>query len=297
MHLKSESAKGKVKITVILNIIITVSEITGGIFSHSLALISDGIHNLSDVLSGILTLGAMRLSERENTKTFTFGFKRGEILAALFNSSLIIAVAIYLIFEAVSKFFHPETVKGLIMIYVALIGLVANWASVFLLHKPSQHSLNVKSAYLHLLGDALSSIGVVLGGILIFYYKIYWIDPLITLVVSAFILNEAFKIVKETVIIVMEGAPRNIGVEAVQEDVLSVDAVENLHHVHLWQLSDGAVLFEGHVLLKNDLPVSKAQVIRKQISELLHKKYGISHVTIQFEFDEHKGEGLIKKKF
>jgi cobalt-zinc-cadmium efflux system protein len=177
-HHEEESPSKNLFITVLLNTTITLVELIGGLFSHSLALISDSFHNLSDTMAGVLTFYTYRLSLKDNNRKFTFGYKRAEILSAIFNASVLIGLAIVLLREAITRFSHPEVVKGSIMLPVAIVGLVANFFSVLLLHHHSEHNLNVKSVYLHLLSDTLSSLGVVLGAVLIYFFKLYWLDPL-----------------------------------------------------------------------------------------------------------------------
>ncbi len=292
---QSEISERNVVISVIMNTIITVTEIVGGVISGSLALISDGLHNLSDTISGILTLWTLKLSHKEHTERFTFGYNRAEILSAIFNASLLLGIAIFLLFEAYKRFFSPEPIKSSIMIWVALIGLTANWISVFLLHKSAKHSLNIRSVYLHLLSDAFSSIGVVVGGLLMHFFKVYWVDPLIAILIACFIFKEGFKVIKETTTILMECAPEGINLNQLKTDIESIKHVKRLHHVHLWMLSDRQLLFEGHICI-DDMLMSETKEIRKQIERLVQTKYGISHTTIQLEYNEHKNMDLIKKK-
>jgi len=292
---QSEISERNVAISVIMNIVITVSEIVGGLISGSLALISDGFHNLSDAISGILTLWTLKLSHKKHTERFTFGYKRAEILSATLNASFLLVIIVFLLIEAYKRFFSPEPIKGSIMIWVALIGLTANWISVFLLHKSAKHNLNIRSEYLHLLSDALSSIGVVIGGLLIYFFKIYWVDPLVTILIACFIFKEGFNIIKETTAILMECAPEGVDLNQLKTDIESIKHVKRLHHVHIWMLSDRQLLFEGHICI-DDMLVSETKKARKQIEKLLQTKYGVSHTTIQLEYNEHKNMGLINKK-
>jgi len=278
-----------------MNAIITIAEIVGGVISGSLALISDGFHNLSDTFAGILTLWTLKLSHKEHTERFTFGYNRAEILSAILNASLLLGIAIFLFIEAYKRFFSPELIKSSIVIWVALIGLTANWISVLLLHKSAKHSLNIRSVYLHLLSDAFSSIGVVVGGFLMHFFAIYWIDPLIAILIACFLFKEGFKIIKETIAILMECAPKEINLNKLKADVESIRHVKGLHHVHLWMLSDRQLLFEGHICV-DDMLMSETKKIRKQIEKLLQTEYGISHTTFQLESNGHKDLDLIKKK-
>jgi len=280
-------------IVALLNFIITAAELVGGICSGSLSLISDSLHNFSDGISIIISYIAIRISNREKDIKRTFGYKRATILAALINSSVLIVISIYLFKEAFDKFINPQDINGGMVIWVALIGLIANIAGVVLLQKGSKDSMNIKSSYLHLLSDALSSVGVVIGGILIYYFKIYWVDPLLTVLIALYVLKESYEIVKEAIQILMQGIPENLDVEEVVKGLEKIDAVENVHHVHIWSLDENNINFEAHVNIK-DMLVSETGKILKEIEhELLH--YEINHVTIQFEYRGCDGVDIIKK--
>jgi len=286
--------KGKnLAIVVILNFIITAAEIVGGIFSGSLSLISDSLHNFSDGISIIISYLAIKISGKEKDAKKTFGYKRATILAALINSSVLIAISVFLFWEAYDRFVHPEVINGSLVIWVALVGLVANIAGVMLLQKGSKNSLNIKSSYLHLLSDALSSVGVIIGGILIYFFNIYWIDPLLTVLIGLYVLKESFEIIKETVQILMQGVPENLHVEEVVKELEQMDAVENVHHVHIWNLDESNINFEAHVNIK-DMFVSETNKILSEIEHRL-SNHGINHVTIQFEYRGCEGVDIIKK--
>jgi cobalt-zinc-cadmium efflux system protein len=293
---EEESPSKNLFITVLLNTTITLVELVGGLVAHSLALISDSFHNLSDTMAGVLTFYTYRLSLKDNNRKFTFGYKRAEILSAIFNASLLIGLAVVLFKEAIVRFYHPQIVNGFIMLPVAIVGLAANSISVLLLHRHSEHNLNVKSVYLHLVSDALSSLGVVLGAILIYFYKLYWLDPVFTILIASFMTYESVKVIIETVNILMECSPSWVNVSDLQKDIESMPQVNDVHHMHVWRLSDRLTLFEAHVNIK-DMPVSDTKEVRSRIEKLLKEKYKIDHATIQFEYGEHKGDGLIKEHF
>ncbi|MCK5737581.1 cation transporter, partial [bacterium] len=178
----------------LLNVMITAAEVAGGLISGSLALLSDAVHNFSDVISIIVSYVALRLSRRKSTPARTFGFKRAEVLAALFNSSGLIIISFFLFKEAWLRLINPESINTSVMLLVAVIGLMGNLISVLLLRQHSQQNLNVKSAYMHLLSDTLSSVAVILGGVAIYFYKIYWLDPLLVFFIGLYILRESYLI-------------------------------------------------------------------------------------------------------
>jgi cobalt-zinc-cadmium efflux system protein len=269
---------------VVLNFTITIAEIIGGILSNSLALLSDALHNLGDGLAVLLAYIAHRISKRESNMRKTFGYKRVEILAAFINSIILVAICIFLIVEAIERFQNPAPIKGAIMFSVAGIGLLANFVAIVLLKKDAKKNINISAAYLHLLGDTLSSVVVIIGGILIWKFGIYWIDPLITVLISLYILKETYLLLRDSFNILMQSAPKDIDLENIRSSVENIKGVKNIHHVHLWSLNDRQVHFEGHVDLEKDMPVSRAGEISKQIRKLLHDRFEIDHTTLQMEF-------------
>lgn len=283
-------------LAVVLNAIITIAEIIGGLLSNSLALLSDAIHNLGDTVSIIVAYIANRVGKKSANKRKTFGYKRIEILAALFNATTLIVIVVFLLRESWIRYNHPEPVKGLLMFSVALIGLFANLFSVFILKNHSHHNINIKAAYLHLLGDTISSVAVIIGSALIYFFKIYWIDPLITVLIGLYILRETVLIVKQSVNILMQATPRNINLLSIKEELEKFDEIENIHHVHVWNLTDTQIHFECHADVSEDLCISQTQPVLLKIDKVLQNKFGISHVTIQFEYNCCSGKELINQK-
>lgn len=268
-----------------LNFFITIAEIIGGIFSGSLSLISDAMHNFSDGIAIIITYIALRLSKQPKSRKYTFGLKRAEILAALLNASTLIIICFFLIKEAVERFFNPAPVTGGLMLIVASAGLIANVAGTLLLKKGSENNLNIRATYFHLLSDAVSSLAVIIGAVFILFYDIYWIDPLLTIMIAAYILKEAYKIVKESIDVIMMFAPGDINLDDVKIRLEKIPGVRNIHHVHLWKLNDRDTHFEAHIDVDN-MSVCKTMIIQKQIESIVHETYGINHTTLQFECDK-----------
>jgi len=223
---------------ILLNIIITVAEILGGIVSGSLSLISDALHNFSDAVSVVISYIAIQLSSKETSIKHTFGLKRAEVLAAFINSSVLVGVSIYLFYHAVIKLITPEVISGNIMLIVATIGLAGNVLSIFLLESGSKDNMNIRSAYLHMLSDAVSSFAVILGAIFIIFFKIYWIDPVLTILIGLYVLKESFEILRRTTHILMEGAPLNISPDDIKVVLEDKFDVKNVHHIHLWTVGE-----------------------------------------------------------
>jgi len=285
---------GRLLLSVLLNAMITLIEIAGGILSNSLALVSDAIHNLSDTLALALAWMANNMGKRKPDSRHTFGYHRIEILSAFINASVLTAVSIYLIYEAIMRFLNPEQVKSELMLIVALIGLFANMISMMFLHRDSKKSLNIKAAYLHLLGDTLSSVAVIGGAIMIHYTRILWIDPAITLIISFVIISQAYHILHESIDILMQSSPGHLNLEDIKTLLEKHPLVRNVHHIHCWQLQDHKVHFEAHIETCQDLKLSESGELRAEIENLLFENFKINHVTLQIEYDICEDKNMIK---
>lgn len=292
-HHHGEHSHNNLLWATLLNFIITIAEVIGGILSNSLALLGDALHNFSDAVAVFIAYLANKISRRKSTPTKTFGYKRIEILAALFNAVVLMVICIFLFVEAIKRFSQPQEIKGVLMFVVASIGLAANLIGMLLLHKDANYNLNIKAAYLHLLGDTLSSVLVIISGIFIIYFKWYWIDPLITIAIGLYILKETFQILKETINILMQFAPDDIDIFEIQKELEAIPQVQNVHHVHVWRLNDNQIHFECHIDLENDLLQSESDSIQQKVKNLLSNKFRITHSTIQFEFNCNCNKQLI----
>ncbi len=282
--------EGRMAFSIALNLVITIAEVIGGILSGSLALLSDSLHNFSDSMSLLASYFAIKIGERKANEKYTFGYKRAEILVAFMNSAVLVGVSLFLLVEAYRRFKNPEPIDGPLMLGVALIGLAANLLSVFLLHSHAHESMNVRSAYLHLMSDTLSSVAVVIGGILIIKWNVTWVDPLVTVLISLYILREGYEILKESVEVLMEASPE-LDLEAIKAEIESIPGVKNAHHFHAWRIGEKEIHFECHVEV-DDMPISEAQWIIDKIEGKL-KKYGITHVTVQLEADRCEDKSTI----
>ncbi|MCK5582413.1 MAG: cation transporter, partial [Elusimicrobiales bacterium] len=236
---------------------------------------------------------AWKISGKEKNMRKTYGYKRAQIIAAFINASTLIAISIFLIFEGIKRFANPETINSSLMIAVAAFGLLANLFSMLLLEKDSHGNMNVRSAYLHMMGDMVSSVGVLLGGIAIKMWGILWIDPLLTIGIALYIIIESWKIVKKAVDILMQSSAE-IDYEALRKEIESMDEVNNIHHVHTWLADENTVYFEAHIDMF-DCMLSAVCPVSKKIEKLLKEKYGISHCTLQFETDHCSDKDFFKK--
>ncbi len=275
-------------ITVMLNLIITLAELAGGVISGSMALLSDAAHNFSDVLSLIISYTARKLAGRRNTYEHTFGYKRAEIFAGFINSATLIIISVILIIEAIGRLFHPVQVGGDLVIWLAALSILLNGASVLLIRKDATDSMNMQSAFLHLFTDMLTSVAVLAGGFAMKYLSWYWLDPVLTLAIAFYLIYASWDIFAGSVRIFMEFTPSHIDIKEIAERISTIDDIKNVHHLHIWQLDDHNILLEAHVDVDRDIPVSRFDGILKKIETLLND-YGINHINIQPEYQrEHK---------
>lgn len=285
IHNHKDPNKKNLLISVLLNATITIAEFIGGILSNSLALLSDAVHNLSDTMAIVISYIAILIGKKDSTSKNTFGFKRIEILAALFNAVVLIAISIYLFYEAYQRFLNPQVIESKLMFIVATIGFLGNIISVILLHKDSSNNLNIKAAYLHLIGDTFSSVGVIIGSILIYYFNITWIDPLLTIIIGLVIIKATWSIVKETLEILMEASPENLDLQLIKIELEKHSEISNIHHIHAWRLSDNIIHFQCHADLCDNKTIKDVDKIRLDLENILCANFGIDHITIQMELN------------
>jgi len=276
-----ESGK-RLAIVVALNFLITLTEIVGGLMSGSLSLLSDALHNFSDGIAVIIAWIAIKLRTLPRSDHYTFGLKRAEVLAAVINAGALVAISIYLFVEAWNRYHNPEPIAGDIMTIVATVGLVANIIGTWLLHRGSKESMNLRAAYLHLFSDAISSIGVILGGLAIIFLDVYWIDPLLTVLIGLYVLKESMQILWRTLGIFMLAAPHELNMDEIRQLICEHESINDIHHIHLWAVAENDIHFEGHISVDDQL-LSKASILRKQLEKLLHDRFNINHTTFQIE--------------
>ena len=290
-HHSNTLSGNRLLFSIILNIFITIAQVIGGLISGSLALISDAVHNLSDVISLIISYVANLLTNRKKqTLHQTFGFKRAEIIAAFFNSATLIVIAVFLAIEAFKRFSKPQEIDSNLVIWLAIVAILGNGLSVLLLNKDAKHNLNMKSAYLHLITDLLTSVAVLIGGLLMKYYQIFWIDALLTILISIYLLYMSWEIFIESLKILMLFAPKDLAIKDIQKEILDIEEIKNIHHVHIWQLNDHDIHFEAHIQFKKDINLSNFDKICYKVEQLLLNRFHINHSNLQPEFDrdDHK---------
>ncbi|MCF7559557.1 cation diffusion facilitator family transporter [Sabulilitoribacter multivorans] len=283
-HSHSDLKGRNLFISILLNILITASQVIGGIISGSLALLSDALHNFSDVLSLVVSYIANKLAKKQASLHRTFGYKRAEILAAFINASTLIIVAVLLIIEAIKRFQNPEEIESNLVIWLSLLGIIANGLSVLLLKKDSEANMNMKSAYLHLLTDMMASIAVLIGGLLMKYYEVFWVDSVLTFAIALYLIWMGYDLLKDSTKVLMLFTPDTIPVKQIVEEINAFESIKNVHHVHVWQLNEEEIHLEAHIDFNKDITLSQFDVILHKIEDLVFKKYDINHVNIQPEF-------------
>ncbi|MCF1190367.1 cation diffusion facilitator family transporter [Mangrovimonas sp. AS39] len=292
-HLTKDTKDRNLMISIVLNILITAAQVVGGLVSGSLSLLSDALHNFSDVISLIVSYIASKLSKQKASFNRTFGYKRAEILAAFVNASTLIIVAFILIKEAIHRFQDPQTIDSGLVIWLAILAIAFNGFSVLLLKKDSNHNLNLKSAYLHLLTDMLASVAVLVGGLLMKYYELFWVDSLLTLLIALYLIWVGFDLLKSSTRMLMLFTPDYIDIKEVVRTVNKLPKVKKLHHVHIWNLSDHELHLEAHLDLEENMSITEFDELLHRIEMELHEKFDINHVTIQPEFDKNDPKEVI----
>ncbi len=281
-HDQGETSGARMVVTMLLNFTITLVEVVGGVMSGSLSLISDALHNFSDGIAIIVSYAALRLSQRPRNDRYTFGLKRAQVLAAILNSGVLLAIAVYLVREAVTKLQHPQVVDGSLMLTVASIGLAANLIGTWLLHRGAQSNLNIRSAYLHLLSDAVSSVAVILGALAIRFFHQFWVDPVLSLLIAVYVGWESWKILLAAIDVLMLKVPGSISLDELQATLEELAGICNVHHIHLWRVDDDDLHFEAHVNTELET-LQETGPLAEAIENLLYERFGINHVTLQFE--------------
>jgi len=283
----------KLLITIFLNIIITIAQVIGGLVSGSLSLLSDALHNFSDVISLVVSYVAARLSKQKASINRTFGYKRAEILAAFINASTLIIVAVLLIIEAVKRFQNSQVIDSTLVIWLSLIAIIGNGFSVLLLKNDAKNNINMRSAYLHLLTDMLASVAVLVGGLLMKYYALFWVDSLLTLLIALYLIWVGYDLLKTSTKMLMLFTPDDINIKDVVRAVNKIPKVNRLHHVHIWNLSDDELHLEAHLDLKENISTTEFNELLIDIETILHDEFNINHVTIQPEFNKEDPKEVI----
>jgi len=267
-------------IAIVINMLLTLAQVIGGIVSGSLSLIADALHNFSDAASLLIAWVARKIGRQPADHYKTFGYKRAEVIATLINLVSLVLIGIYLIYEAIWRVFEPQIIEGWTVVIVASVALVIDVATAVLTFTMSKNSMNIKAAFLHNVSDALASVGVIIAGSLILLYQWYWSDTILTLMIAAYVLYQAATMLPKTIHILMEGTPDNISVDEVIMTMQKYSDVTNVHHVHIWQLDEHRNALEAHVVITN---YSQIEKIKTGLKEIILQEFSIEHSTLEFE--------------
>ncbi len=278
---KDQRLGGRLIGGIAINVVIFVVQIVGGVVSGSLALITDALHNVTDVASLALSLVAFRVARRPADERYTFAYRRAEVLAAVVNATLLLVIALYVGYEAVLRIAHPEPVGGWIMMAAAAFGAIANGAAALLLHT-GDSNLNRRSAMLHLVTDSVASVGVLVAGLAIQLTSLYIIDPIVSLLIAVWMFRESWRLVARAARILMQGVPEDMELEAVRDAVLAVDGVADLHDLRVWAISGDDVVLSAHLVLDR-ADIRDGTEVVSAVKAVLHDRFGVENATIETE--------------
>ena len=282
-HKDVEDTRGlRLLVTLILNLLIPMAQVMGGVFANSVALISDAVHNFSDFVAILIAYVAYRIGRRGASYRNTFGYQRAEILAATLNVAILIAASAFIVYGALDRLYHPQVVVGKVVIIMAGVGIVGNGLSAWLLHRDSKHSLNVRGAFLHMVGDLLTSVLVLVSGAILIFRPWYWLDPLFSILIVLFILKNCWSILRPSTGILMNATPKGLDLEAVKDVLEEIPGVRGVHYLHAWNISASSIGFSCHVVVA-DQQVSQTERLGEAIRRELLERYGIDHPVLQFE--------------
>jgi cobalt-zinc-cadmium efflux system protein len=291
-HGRQASWGKRLFITMAMNLVIPAIQVAGGIISGSMALISDALHNLGDFVAVFISYLALRLGQRGATPSLTFGYRRIEVMAAVFNVALLFGAALFIAFEGWNRFHQPVAIQGSLVIGVALLGFFANAVSTWMLSSGAKENLNMRGAFLHMLTDALTSLGVALLGLVWIFRPWYWLDPIVSWIIVALILYSGWDILKEALLILMNATPPGISLEAIQKEVEAIEGINGLHHLHVWNPSSGTIALAAHVIVPDQM-LGQVDVLSKQVRNLLLEKFNIDHPILQFETSAYQPTNLL----
>jgi cobalt-zinc-cadmium efflux system protein len=257
-----------------------VVELLAGFYTNSLALLADAAHMMTDLAAMLLSLFALKIAARPATHEKTFGYLRAEILAALANGVFLVLIGCYISYEAYQRFFHPPVIRSTPMLVVAAIGLGANLIAARLLAHSDMENLNLRGAFLHVMGDILGSVGAIIAGVLMVVWRWYLADPIVSVVVSALILYSSWHLLRDSVEVLLEGTPRHLNIATILTDMGSIEGVLSVHDLHVWSITSGWPAMSCHVVLRSDVD---PDAVLRSLSLIMRDRHGIEHTTIQIE--------------
>ena len=283
-HLRDAAGQStrRLSISLFLTLAFVILEAGAGIFSNSLALLTDAAHNLTDVIALGLSWFAIRITTRPANERKTYGYHRVGILVALINSTTLVLISFGIFYEAWHRFLSPPEVQSSVLIGVGLIAVIINVVTAMLVRHGSESDLNLRSAFVHLMGDVLSTVGAVVAGVVIYFTGANWLDPLVSVFIGFLILYNAWDILRDAVDILLEAKPRDIDSQQLVEDMLEIEGVHGVHDLHIWSLTQNLRTMSAHVLT-DDMSIGQGADIQHQINEIVYHRYNIAHATLQLE--------------
>ncbi|BCS54940.1 cation diffusion facilitator family transporter [Geobacter sp. SVR] len=293
-HNPDKSISGRLIWAIVLTAVTLIAEIAGGIWTNSLALLSDAAHVFLDLFALLLSLGAIKLSSLPASETRTFGFHRAEVFASFINGVTIFLIAWGIFYEAAGRLIRPEQVNSLPMLIIAALGLAMNLLAASALHQHSHHDLNVRSAFLHVMGDAAASLGVIIGGVIMYYTKWYLVDALISIGIGGVVFFGAWRVLRESTHILLEGVPRGMTIAAVADSIRSMEGVRDVHHLNIWTICSHIVALSAHIDVEPSFKPRQARLLH-EIEHMLQERFHISHTTLQVECTACVSGPVIKK--
>lgn len=282
VHLDPDSGDRRVSLAIWANALLTVAQIIGGLLSGSLALVADAMHNLSDMVSLLIAFVARKIARRPADKVMTFGYARIEVVAALINYTSLILVGAFLLYEGAMRLIDPPQVTGWIVVILAGVALVVDVLTAMLTYTMQRDSVNIRALFVHNLSDALASVAVMVGGTLILLYDWRIVDPLITIAIAGYILYLALSEIGGPIRMLMLGSPPGIDPSDLVAELRKIDGVQDLHHVHFWQMQEHSASLDSHVVL-NAAGWARQEQVKSEIKQILHDRFGIRHSTLEFE--------------
>lgn len=284
-HSHHSAAGKKLGFAIVINLLLTVAQVVGGVLSGSLSLIADALHNLSDAGAILVALVARNIGNRAASSNMTYGYKRAEVVGVLINSTTLILIGIYLIYEAINKYLNPTPIDGWIVFWVAGIALLIDIATALLTYKAgAKDNMNIRAAFIHNVSDALASVVVIIAGIMIILYQLYIFDVIATIGISMYVIYHGVVLLRRSILIIMQAVPEGISIDAIKSSLMTVGNVRDVYHVHVWQLDDKKIFFEGHVLSDGE----DAEFMKEEIRSVLKREYNITHSTIETVQNKHQ---------
>lgn len=292
-HIDPKAGDARIAWAVAVNMALTVAQVVGGILSGSLALIADALHNFSDAVSLIIAFWARKIARRPANSAMSFGYGRAEVVAALVNYTTLIVLALYLVYEGILRFMNPEPINGWIVVWVAALALVVDLVTAALTYSMAKDSMNIRAAFLHNLTDALGSVGVIVAGTLVIIYDWVWVDPLVTLMIAAYILWHVWAEIGGVIRVLMLGSPPHLDTEVVASAIETVEGVDSLHHIHLWTMQEHDAALDAHLVVAAG-SWGQADRIKAAVKALLGERFGIRHSTLEMECARHACSGAAR---